>query len=628
MESAVYMKFSDNLLSMWAVTLGVSTWELPQTSSLRICFISFVWYCYALVTIYLTFFTSLLVDPGLGRQITSFDEIMHSGIAYGYDPFLKYFFDEGKLGKRLEDTVDSYVNCTDRLHCFDLLSISRDFALYDTTEALNYYLVKNEDASVCAIDEFTYTFQRNFYFRLGSNFFRHFNRVVRDLKESGLFQKIMDDYYRKLRVEDIELDEFHRIEDAKIPAADHNVSANYFVFTVFHLSTKLKIKLIVHLLALAHSGLESIRQKLAYTDSVSKIKNKGDSPSSCFSPQWIGKHPTETGLYRLYLYMKFSDNLLSMWAVTLGASTWELPQTSSPRICFISFVWYCYALMTIYLTFFTSLLVDPGLGRQITTFHEIMHSGIEYGYDPFLKYFFDGDNVGIRLKNTVDSYVNCTDRLHCFDRVSISRDFALYDTTEALNYYLVKNEDASVCAIDEFTYTFQRNFYFRLGSNFFDHFNRVVRDLKESGLFQKIMDDYYRKLKVEDIELDEFHRIEDAIIPPADHNVSADYFVFTVFHLSMSENLVYKPDVVFELLLQDSVPGDPVYEECSENEDNVPDLAPCVYHLFGKLKERSLKMMTPSCTLLKSGSDELVQTFIVQTTVPIYYYYYYYYYYY
>ncbi|KAJ4443678.1 hypothetical protein ANN_05353 [Periplaneta americana] len=216
------------------------------------------------------------------------------------------------------------------------------------------------------------------------------------------------------------------------------------------------------------------------------------------------------------VYMKFSDNLLSMWAVTLGVSTWELPQTSSLRICFISFVWYCYALVTIYVTFFTSLLVDPGFGRQIMSFDEIMHSGIVYGYDPFLKYFFDGDNVGIRLKNTVDSYVNCTDRLHCFDRVSISRDFALYDTTEALNYYLVKNEDVSVCAIDEFTFTFQRNFYFRLGSNFFDHFNRVVTDLKESGLFQKIMDDYYRKLKVEHIELDEFHRIEDTIIRPAD----------------------------------------------------------------------------------------------------------------
>ncbi|KAJ4438159.1 hypothetical protein ANN_14098 [Periplaneta americana] len=47
-----------------------------------------------------------------------------------------------------------------------------------------------------------------------------------------------------------------------------------------------------------------------------------------------------------------------------------------------------------------------------------------------------------------------------------------------------------------------------------------------------------------------------------------------------------------------------------------PDLAPCDYHLFGKLKGRGLKMMTPSCTLLKSGSDVLVQTFIVQVYRP------------
>ena len=50
-----------------------------------------------------------------------------------------------------------------------------------------------------------------------------------------------------------------------------------------------------------------------------------------------------------------------------------------------------------------------------------------------------------------------------------------------------------------------------------------------------------------------------------------------------------------------------------------PELAPCDYHLFGKLKdpfaERGQKM-TPLCTLLKSGSDALVQTFTVLVYRP------------
>ncbi|KAJ4444447.1 hypothetical protein ANN_06239 [Periplaneta americana] len=48
---------------------------------------------------------------------------------------------------------------------------------------------------------------------------------------------------------------------------------------------------------------------------------------------------------------------------------------------------------------------------------------------------------------------------------------------------------------------------------------------------------------------------------------------------------------------------------------NAPDLEPSYYHLFDKLKDRGLKMTTSSCTLLKSGSDMLVQTFTVEQSV-------------
>lgn len=36
--------------------------------------------------VYQTYFTSLLVDPGFHTQIGTFDEILHSGIEYGF-PF-------------------------------------------------------------------------------------------------------------------------------------------------------------------------------------------------------------------------------------------------------------------------------------------------------------------------------------------------------------------------------------------------------------------------------------------------------------------------------------------------------------------------------------------------------------
>ncbi|KAJ4451442.1 hypothetical protein ANN_02904 [Periplaneta americana] len=58
---------------------------------------------------------------------------------------------------------------------------------------------------------------------------------------------------------------------------------------------------------------------------------------------------------------------------------------------------------------------------------------------------------------------------------------------------------------------------------------------------------------------------------------------------------------------------------CTTTHSHIPELAPCDYHLFGKLKdpfaERG-KKMTPLCTLQKSGSDVLVQTFTVLVYRP------------
>jgi hypothetical protein len=42
-----------------------------------------------------TFFTSVLVDPGLEKQISSLDELLSSGFEYGYDPREdNYFFED------------------------------------------------------------------------------------------------------------------------------------------------------------------------------------------------------------------------------------------------------------------------------------------------------------------------------------------------------------------------------------------------------------------------------------------------------------------------------------------------------------------------------------------------------
>jgi hypothetical protein len=56
----------------------------PVSDKLRLVYLLFVWYYCAVSTVFQTFFTSVLVDPGMKKQISSIDELLSSGLEYGY----------------------------------------------------------------------------------------------------------------------------------------------------------------------------------------------------------------------------------------------------------------------------------------------------------------------------------------------------------------------------------------------------------------------------------------------------------------------------------------------------------------------------------------------------------------
>jgi hypothetical protein len=99
-ELNVYRTFSNCLYIVWAVVSGVSTFQ-PTTSSLRTLFFLWVCYSYAMSTVFLTFLTSFLVHPGFEKRIESYEEILKSGLEYGYDNIFDTFF---RRFFRLEDS--------------------------------------------------------------------------------------------------------------------------------------------------------------------------------------------------------------------------------------------------------------------------------------------------------------------------------------------------------------------------------------------------------------------------------------------------------------------------------------------------------------------------------------------
>ncbi|KAJ9598892.1 hypothetical protein L9F63_026574 [Diploptera punctata] len=66
----------------WAVLLGISVSQMPLSLGTRSLFIIYVWYCFAISTVFQAYFTTYLVDPGYEARIESLDDVYRAGLKY------------------------------------------------------------------------------------------------------------------------------------------------------------------------------------------------------------------------------------------------------------------------------------------------------------------------------------------------------------------------------------------------------------------------------------------------------------------------------------------------------------------------------------------------------------------
>jgi hypothetical protein len=65
---------------------------MPRNYYLRIVIFAWIFYSFSISTVFQTFFTSFLVDPGLQKQITSLKELSNSHMEYGIPPGTKFMY--------------------------------------------------------------------------------------------------------------------------------------------------------------------------------------------------------------------------------------------------------------------------------------------------------------------------------------------------------------------------------------------------------------------------------------------------------------------------------------------------------------------------------------------------------
>lgn len=210
-------------------------------------------------------------------------------------------------------------------------------------------------------------------------------------------------------------------------------------------------------------------------------------------------------------------SLYNVWAVALSVSVTNMPRTSRLRVVILTWICYCFAFSTVFQTFFTSYLVDPGLEKQITSLDELLESKMEFGFRPELDVYFADSS------NWIHRYLRghrkqCVDTEECMQRVRDSASFAtITESWTAGRYLNPAGGGPAVCRMNDFdTFPIRIVSYFRKGSILKDEFNKIIVSMVESGQIVKADDERLRRSVLRYV---------------GRGDGSDEYFVFTTAHL-------------------------------------------------------------------------------------------------
>jgi hypothetical protein len=229
-----------------------------------------------------------------------------------------------------------------------------------------------------------------------------------------------------------------------------------------------------------------------------------------------------------------SSALCNIWAVTIGVSVAGMPRSLRLRLLFVVFILYCSAISTVFQTFMTSFLVDPGYENQLTSLDEILDSGIEFGYNEDANIYFSLSS-DLRHKKVFERAEICSNYNVLIDRIRETGNFAIFAPMWLVqNYTNVINDHSTVCLLndDDCDFIFVTT-YLQKGSFFLESLNKYITLSIESGILTRTVRD-------------------SVFVPkPARNiiNVSDGYFVFTLSHLRIAFYILFVGQGVSFLLL-------------------------------------------------------------------------------
>jgi hypothetical protein len=185
-QNQAYTSLPKCLFNFWAIILEESASNNPpDVGVIRAVFFAWVLYCWAINTVYQTYFTSFLIDPGLQHQLASEDEIFKSGIDYSTETSILSQY-TGLIGTRYSHMRDSQdVDAAEERVAKGTLAFLFSKYLVDYNIAVKY-MDANGKPRVCELEnDFAFNFITMFVPK-GSPLKTRYDKILLFIMQAGL----------------------------------------------------------------------------------------------------------------------------------------------------------------------------------------------------------------------------------------------------------------------------------------------------------------------------------------------------------------------------------------------------------------------------------------------------------
>jgi hypothetical protein len=222
------------LTNAWAVLLGMAVPEVPHNVPLRLFFMFWMIYSLAVNTVFQTFVTSYLVDPGMLKQIKSFDEIHETGTKYGFYPGLDLALQDASDWQAVEIMTHRKV-CNDIMNCLKAVHKRTDFATLTDRLLVSYlnthaFLDKSGDPMLCTIEYSFIESYKVFLLTKGSHLLEKFNKFIEIALQAGLVGKWWKDIQVTSKIKAAAIQKYSLSSDYSVLLLIHLQGAYYLLF--------------------------------------------------------------------------------------------------------------------------------------------------------------------------------------------------------------------------------------------------------------------------------------------------------------------------------------------------------------------------------------------------------------